>query len=222
MQIVAINGAVISHIGWNVTIADLFAMFVADDVAKRTAVHALRPILRVPDDFIDKVAQMKHEAEPVLFSSALVFEDHSPVGVLGSMVGILAGDKGKAHWPSIVICRGCTGSPHSSAIAIFIREAIPVRARWFQTTSQHSASPVRGFGNRCLRSRNDPVEGFIFGDLDPEFIRKLFVWRTSRPQKNAVAVRIPGGDALRIEVAAFVPRNSGATCIGLPPSRSRA
>src|SRR5262249_7289658 len=28
VQIAAINGAVISHIGWNVKIADLFAMFV--------------------------------------------------------------------------------------------------------------------------------------------------------------------------------------------------
>src|SRR5438309_8499478 len=63
-------------------IANLFAVFVVNDVAQTTVVDALRSVFRVPDNFIDEVAEVKHEPEAILFRSAFVLENHSPVRIL--------------------------------------------------------------------------------------------------------------------------------------------
>ena len=84
-------------------VPDLFAVRIADDVAQAPVVHTLRPILRVPDDFVDEVAEVQHEAEPILLGGALILEDHPPIGVLRAVVGILAADEREAHRSRIVV-----------------------------------------------------------------------------------------------------------------------
>ena len=48
-----------------------------------------------PDDFINKIAQVKYEPELVLRGPALVLPNHTAVGSLGPLLDILAADKGK-------------------------------------------------------------------------------------------------------------------------------
>src|SRR5215472_866169 len=220
VKVVSIDGAIIADVGGNVKIGNLFAVLVADDVAQTPVVHSLGTILRVPDDFIDKVAQMEHEFQSLVFLGPLVFENHSPIGILCSLIGILAGHKGKPHRPRVLICRSHNGSPNPTSVTVFIREAIPVRASRLQSSGQHPASPVRGFRDRSLCRGADMVERFVFCDLDLDSIRGVTIWWAPRPQKNAVTVRIARCNPLRIEIATFVPRNSGATPRGISPSCS--
>src|SRR5580700_1913302 len=54
-EIGAINGAIVFHCRRNVEIINFLAMRIADEVPHPAVVHALRPILGIPDDFIDEV-----------------------------------------------------------------------------------------------------------------------------------------------------------------------
>ncbi len=58
VQIVAINGTVVPNISWNMKIANLLAVLVADDIAQTTVVHCLRAVFRVPNDLVNEVAQI--------------------------------------------------------------------------------------------------------------------------------------------------------------------
>ena len=116
-------------------IANLFAVFVVNDVAQTTVVDALRPVFRVPDNFIDEVAEVKHEPEAILFRSAFVLENHSPVRILSPLVRVLARDERKPHRSFVVIgwCRN--GPADAAAVATHVSKAIPVRARRLQSAS---------------------------------------------------------------------------------------
>ena len=80
-------------------IVDLLAVLVTHEVANAAVIHALRPVFRIPDDFVDEIAEMQDEAQPVLFGGALILEDHSPVGVLRAVVCVLATDEREVHRP---------------------------------------------------------------------------------------------------------------------------
>src|SRR5207302_10747442 len=84
-------------------IANLFAVFVVNDVAQTTVVDALRSVFRVPDNFIDEVVEVKHEPEAILFRSAFVLENHSPVRILSPLVRVLARDERNPHMSFVVI-----------------------------------------------------------------------------------------------------------------------
>src|SRR5580704_4293284 len=64
----------------NVKVPDLLPVRVADEVTKAPIVHTLWPILGVPHDLVDEVAEVEHEVELLTGGSAFVLEDHSPVG----------------------------------------------------------------------------------------------------------------------------------------------
>ena len=69
---------------------------IAHDVADLAIVHALRAIFRIPDHFVDEIAEMQHEAETILFGGALVFVDHPAIGVLRALIRVLAADEREA------------------------------------------------------------------------------------------------------------------------------
>src|SRR5215469_14872280 len=120
-------------------------MFVTDDVPKATVIHTLGTILRIPDHFVDKITQMQDKSEAILFCGVFILEDHFPVGVLCSLVGILARHKSKAHWPRVIHgwCRN--GSTDAAPIALAISEAVPVDSGRLQPAYKHPTGPVRGF-----------------------------------------------------------------------------
>ena len=78
-------------------IVDLFAVFIPDNVAQMAIVHALRAVFGIPDDFIDKVAEVQNETEPIMRSGTLVFEDHTAICALGAVIRVLTTDESKAH-----------------------------------------------------------------------------------------------------------------------------
>src|SRR5262249_47190662 len=85
-QIAAIQRAVVFDRSRYVKVADLFAVGVADDVSKPASVHSTGSVLRIPDDLVDKVAEVQHKRKLFGLRSSLVLPDHSPIGVLGTLL----------------------------------------------------------------------------------------------------------------------------------------
>src|SRR6516225_3801344 len=83
MQIIAVDGAVVSHVGRDMEIIYFLSMWVANDVSQSAVVHALGTVLGVPDNLIDEVTEVKHKAQPICCRGTLVLEDHSPIRILG-------------------------------------------------------------------------------------------------------------------------------------------
>src|SRR5450432_2479401 len=105
-------------------------------------VHALRAVFGIPDDLVDKIAQVQNETEPIVRGGTLVFEDHTAICALGALVCILTTDEGKAHG-SRVAGRWCGDrSPDPAARPLPIREAVPIDTPRFQTGGEHPAGPV--------------------------------------------------------------------------------
>src|SRR5215469_3109914 len=107
-----------------------------------TAVHPLRTVWGVPDDLINEVTQVEHEPQTILLGGTLVFENHSPISVLCALIRVLTTNEGKPHGSGVVIGRGGEGSPHATAAAVRISEAVPVDLCRSQSARQHAASPV--------------------------------------------------------------------------------
>ncbi len=62
VQIGAVNGAIIDERRGDVQVVDLFAAGITHDVAQTPVVHALRAIFGIPDNLVDEVAEIQHEA----------------------------------------------------------------------------------------------------------------------------------------------------------------
>src|ERR1035438_4408925 len=106
-QVRAIHGTIVFQRRWDVKVSNLLAMWIADDVSDTAVIHPLGTVLRGPYDFIDEVAEVQHEANPLGLGSSCVFENHSAVGVLRALVRILATHKNKTNGSRIAHVRRC-------------------------------------------------------------------------------------------------------------------
>ena len=66
------------------------------------SVVAVRHLLGIFDDLVDEVAEVQHEAEPLIGGRALVLPDHAAIRVLRALVDALARDEGEADRARIV------------------------------------------------------------------------------------------------------------------------
>jgi hypothetical protein len=199
--------SVVVQAGRQVQIAELLAILIADGVANLAVVHPLRPVLRIPDDLIDEVAQVHDEVEALVGRRALVLPDHAAPGVLGAVIDALAGDEGEADLARVVRRRRRGGAADPAAEAIGAGEAIPVLAARLQAADHHAHRPVAVRRALGRRGRDDALEGLVLRHLDGQPRRlgpKAFVasgGRAARPQDHAVALRVGRGNAFGEEVA---------------------
>ena len=70
VQIGAVDRPVIVDGRRDMEVLDLLTVRIPDDVAQASVVHALGAIFGIPDDLVDKVAQVQHEAQPVRLRGA--------------------------------------------------------------------------------------------------------------------------------------------------------
>src|SRR3954462_12433784 len=91
----AINRAISLERRRHMEVEDLPRVWNLADIEHR-AIVAVRNLLRIFDDFVDEVAEVKHEPDLRVRRSALVFPDHPPISVLRAFVDALAGDECKA------------------------------------------------------------------------------------------------------------------------------
>ena len=133
-QVGPIDSAIVLDGRGNMEIPNFFAVRIADDVSQSAVIHSLRTIFRVPDNFINKIAKVQHKCEPVRPHSSFVLENHSPIGVLGSLVGVLAAHKGEAHRPRIVNRRCCDSPADAAAASLSIRKAVPIHVGRHEST----------------------------------------------------------------------------------------
>ncbi len=186
-------------------VSNLFAMLIANDVSQAAVVHALWAVFRIPDDLVDEIAEVKHEAELLVCRRALVFVNHAPIGILRTLIRILATDKCEARWARVDFCRRRDGAADAAAIAMRIDEAIPVDRCGSEAANEYARGPVRSSREGRMSRRNYPMERLIFRDLNLQRIHRLDIWRAPRPQQDAVRIRITRCNAFRKEVSAFVP-----------------
>ncbi len=147
MQISPVDRPVIVDRRRNMEVLDLLTVRIPDDVAQASVVHALGAIFRIPDELVDKVAEVQNEAQPIRLGRALVLEDHPPVGVLGAVVGILTTDEGEFYGSRIVRRRRGDRSADAARHSSLVGEAIPVDAGRLEVSHEDPTGPVRRRGN---------------------------------------------------------------------------
>ncbi len=79
-------------------VADLLAAGNARDLVNLAVVSSLH-LVRIFNDLVDEVAEVKHEIELVFGRGALILEDHPPVRVELAFIDTLAADEGEVHAP---------------------------------------------------------------------------------------------------------------------------
>src|SRR5215510_14557554 len=124
-------------------VTNLFAILVTNNVAQPPSVIALRSVFRIPDYFVDEVAEMEHEAELIVSRPLFVLPDHPAVGRRGALLYVLTAHESEAHSSAIPVGRRRYRAAYAAAKAMFVCEAEPVDARRFETRRQNTAGPVR-------------------------------------------------------------------------------
>src|SRR5262249_2285400 len=147
-------------------VTNLFAILVTNSCAQPPSVIALRPVFRIPDYFVDEVAEMEHEAELIVRRPLLVLPDHPAVSRRGALLRVLTAHESEARDSVILVGRRRDRAAHAAADAVLVSKAIPVDARRFETGRQDTAGPVRLGGYFRSGAGHDTAEGLIIGDLD--------------------------------------------------------
>ncbi len=163
-------------------------------------------LVRVLHDFVDEIAQVQHEAQPVLRRGAFVLEDHPAPGVHRALADVLATDEREARRARVVAPRRRQRAADPAAVAVGVDEAVPVFAGGFQAGHEHAAGPVGPAKDARIRRRDHARECGILRHFDQQsgLLAPIRVG-APRPQQHAVFVRVARCDALRIEIAPFAP-----------------
>src|ERR1700736_6115040 len=107
VQVRSVSGAISLDRRWYVEVSIFFAIRITNEVSQPAVIHPLRAIFRIPNEFVDEIAEMQHEAEAVLFSCPFIFKDHSAVRVLCPLRHILTAHESKANRPWVIRLRRC-------------------------------------------------------------------------------------------------------------------
>src|SRR6185312_10119189 len=142
VQVTAIHGAVAIHVDRDVEVVNLLSLRIANEVPD-LAVVVSGAILRIPDQLVDEVAEVQDKAEALLLRSALVLEDHPPIGILRAEICVLATDKREAYGSRIAIGRRGDGAAEATAVTLGIGKAIPIDLGWLQSADQYPTGPIR-------------------------------------------------------------------------------
>ena len=170
---------------------------VGDDLALRIpdrkrelAIEAAVPgLVWVLHHFVDEVAQVQDEAEPLVGRCLLVFVDHPSVAVVVALGEALATDEGELRRAIVVGAGRGERAADAAAVAVLVDEAIPVLAGRPQVAGEHAAGPV-GFGRDFRRRRRDDArERRILGDFDQQRGRPCVRRRTGAASTAARCCR---------------------------------
>jgi hypothetical protein len=162
LQIRAINGTIVLDICGDVKILNLLAVRVSHQISHPPVVHALRAVFRIPNNFINEIAEVKHETELILLWRSLIFKDHPPIRVLRAIVRILAADKGKTYRSIIVFRRSRHRAPDPASKPFLIGKAIPVNGSRLKSSDKYATRPVGFSQNRSLGTRNHALKRLVF------------------------------------------------------------
>src|SRR5262249_26088812 len=118
VEIRPVDRAIILNRRRNVKVGNLFAALVPNNIPQPPVVHSLRPVLRIPDDFVDEVTQVKDKSQTIGGGCVLILENHAAERVLCALVGILTTDERKLHCARVarVRCCDCPANPAAQAL----------------------------------------------------------------------------------------------------------
>src|SRR5215470_8000828 len=108
---------------------------------------------------------MQYKSQLFGLGGALIFINHSAIGVLRSLVCVLTTYESKPHRPRIILCRRCDRPANAASVSLKIAEPVPVNMRRFQSPDKYAAGPIRCRGDRCFCGRDNPAESLIFRDF---------------------------------------------------------
>src|SRR5579884_4315848 len=126
MQIRPIDSSIIVEVSWNMEVSEFLAIGIANNIAQPPIVHSLRSIFWVPDHLVDEISKVQDEIQTVIVRRSLIFENHPSIGVLRTLIDILATYEGKLDRSAVARIRGGNGSPYSASHAAAVTEAIPI------------------------------------------------------------------------------------------------
>src|SRR5262249_22835965 len=113
---------------------------------------------------------MQYKSQLFGLGGALIFINHSAVGVLCSLICILATYESKPHRPGISLFRRGDRPADAASVSLKIAEPIPVNMCRFQSPDKYAAGPIRCLGNSCVCGRDNLAENLIFRDLQDQFV----------------------------------------------------
>jgi hypothetical protein len=93
----------------------------------------LRPILRVPNDLVDEVAEVEDEAQSFGGIAPFVVHDHTTIRITRAQLHVLATDECEARRTSVSPSWRGERPANPAAEAALVGEAIPVLAAWQKT-----------------------------------------------------------------------------------------
>src|SRR6516225_1821371 len=108
----------------------------------------------------------------------LILKDHSAVGILSSLVGILTTHKCESHHSRIVVtrCRHCPAD--TAAVSVRIGKAVPIDFATLESAHHYATGPISRLRNRRFGKRDHLTEAFIFCNFQGKLVRLLSVyWR---------------------------------------------
>src|SRR5215813_3530497 len=206
VQIGPVHRAVIVDGRRDVKIADLFSARVAHNVAQPPIVVPLRPVVWIPNDLIDEVAEMKDEVESFGLRGPFVLEDHAAVRVLRTLIDVLAAHKREARCVRVIAGRRSPRAAKATRETVIVDESIPVHPSWSEPTDERATRPIRFDRYRHARRGDHPSEAAVLRDLHQETSLPPNVLKGAPgPQEDAVRLRIAGSDTLGIEIAPLFP-----------------
>src|SRR5262249_9471804 len=100
-QVRAVNRSIVLDRGRDMEVADLFTRFESNYVTQTPAVHSLRAIFRIPDNFVNVVSKMQHKVELICLCAMFVLKDHPTIGIAGALLYVLTTHKRELYRPSI-------------------------------------------------------------------------------------------------------------------------
>src|SRR6185503_18442392 len=113
-------------------IAGLAPIGNASDVVDGAVVACLH-LVGILDHLVDEIAEVQNEIELFGGGSAFIFVNHPAIGVELALIDILTTDKREVHRAGIVWQRRGDRAADPAAVAVGVREAIPVSACWLES-----------------------------------------------------------------------------------------
>src|SRR5690349_12263267 len=107
------------------------------------AVVPRRQFVRIFDDLINEITEVKNETELIGGRRALILKDHPAIAVELAFIDALAADEGETDRPWIVRERSGDRPADAATVPLSIGEAVPVDARRLEMTDQHTRRPIR-------------------------------------------------------------------------------
>src|SRR6185503_7652762 len=214
---------VVIQIRGQMKVPHLLAVRIAHDVAQAPpALDAARTVLRIPDDFVDEIAEVQYETELLGARTTQIFVDHTSIRVACALGYVLAADECEMSRSVVGVGGRGQRSTDTAGVARLLDESIPVLASRLQTRCEKSTGPIGLRSHRHFATRHDVREGGVIRHFHGETMPgRVAIRFAARPENHTIGRWIARCHALRVEIAPLDERPSALARAGLAECKRR-